>query len=301
MGYIYRHVRKDNGETFYIGLSNSKIKGYGRSRKKFNRNYIWKSIVAETDYIIEILIDNLEEEDTKEVEELLIKLYGRINLNTGVLANLTDGGEGTKQPSEEEKDRRRPFQGNHLKRACVAFETGIEYLSLKDACKITGIKYTAEKQRVNKKSFLASFYYKGEFFEREEPIPKKVENNRSGTPVIAFDTDIEYPTLKEGCRQLGLNYDSERTAIKRKYSTAKFYRKNEYFHRRTEDEILKDTCEAIQERESKGMYREFKVIHIETGVVYPNMRVACELLGLNYKSESNRVSTKRKTAKFKRI
>ena len=36
---------------------------------------------------------NKEEAIKKEIE--FIKLYGRINLKTGVLANLTDGGEGS--------------------------------------------------------------------------------------------------------------------------------------------------------------------------------------------------------------
>jgi hypothetical protein len=41
------------------------------------------------------------EEDAFEAEKFLIAYYGRIDLGTGCLRNLTDGGEGTSNPDEE--------------------------------------------------------------------------------------------------------------------------------------------------------------------------------------------------------
>ena len=51
-------------------------------------------ITSKSDYRIDIVLDDLtwEEACIKEIE--LIKLYGRINIGTGILSNLTDGGEG---------------------------------------------------------------------------------------------------------------------------------------------------------------------------------------------------------------
>ena len=54
-----------------------------------------EKIVAKSEYEIEILFDDITYEEAKLKEIEFIKLYGRIDLNNGTLANLTDGGDGT--------------------------------------------------------------------------------------------------------------------------------------------------------------------------------------------------------------
>ena len=92
MAYLYRHIRLDKNEPFYIGIGTSKY--YSRAYRK-KRNNLWNKIVDKSDYEVEILFDNLTWEEACEKEKEFIKLYGRINLNNGCLSNLTDGGEGT--------------------------------------------------------------------------------------------------------------------------------------------------------------------------------------------------------------
>ena len=89
MKYLYKHIRLDTNEVFYVGIG-----GKYRPNQK-NRNTIWKRIVAKTDYKIEIILESNDYEFIKQKEIELIKFYGRINLGNGTLANLTDGGEGT--------------------------------------------------------------------------------------------------------------------------------------------------------------------------------------------------------------
>lgn len=93
--YLYRHVRLDTNEPFYIGVgtNNEKSENFKRSRVKTNRNAYWKNIVSKTDYKVEILLqsDNYEFILNKEIE--FISLYGRKDLNKGSLTNLTNGGE----------------------------------------------------------------------------------------------------------------------------------------------------------------------------------------------------------------
>jgi hypothetical protein len=91
MAYIYRHIRLDKNEPFYIGISN--LNDYSRSTC-IDRNDIWNKIVAKSDYEVEILLQDLTWQQACEKEKEFIKLYGRKNNNTGILANLTDGGEG---------------------------------------------------------------------------------------------------------------------------------------------------------------------------------------------------------------
>jgi len=97
--YLYRHVRFDKNEVFYIGIgtkpknyTNHKLE-YGRAYSQFSRSKFWKSVVLKTDYRVDILFEsnNINEIKLKETE--FINLYGRKNLNEGTLVNLTDGGE----------------------------------------------------------------------------------------------------------------------------------------------------------------------------------------------------------------
>lgn len=93
MFYLYRHIRHDKNEPFYIGIG--RTRNYERAFRKTSRNKFWKNIVSKTTYSVEILYEceTLEEINSKEVE--FIKLYGRKDLGTGSLVNLTDGGDGT--------------------------------------------------------------------------------------------------------------------------------------------------------------------------------------------------------------
>lgn len=92
MAYLYRHIRLDKKEVFYIGIGSDKNKY--RAKNKKARNQYWKNIVNQTEYNIEILFDNItwEEACRKEIE--FIRLYGRKDKGLGTLVNMTDGGEG---------------------------------------------------------------------------------------------------------------------------------------------------------------------------------------------------------------
>ena len=111
--YIYRHL-KPNGEVFYIGIGS--CDGYGRSRKKSNRNNWWKRTVSKYGYEIQILKCNISWEEACELEILLIDWYGRKDLGKGNLVNLTDGGEGVvgRVITEEFRELKRQIRGeNH--------------------------------------------------------------------------------------------------------------------------------------------------------------------------------------------
>jgi hypothetical protein len=93
MAFIYRHIRLDKNEPFYIGISSNE--SYNRAYCKYKRNSYWNNIVKKTNYKVEIMLDNITWEEAIEKEIEFIKLYGRKNNNTGILCNLTNGGEGT--------------------------------------------------------------------------------------------------------------------------------------------------------------------------------------------------------------
>lgn len=92
MAYVYRHIRIDKNEPFYIGIGsdNSYNRAYQKSKTK--RSAFWHNI-ATKGYEVEILMDNLTWEQACEKEKEFISIYGRKDLGTGILVNLTNGGE----------------------------------------------------------------------------------------------------------------------------------------------------------------------------------------------------------------
>jgi len=98
--YVYYHYRKDTGEIFYVGMGHD-----NRIYCKKSRNYLWKDVVKNHGYYGEIVYDNLTFEEAEVIEIMLIAKYGRINIGTGILVNLTDGGGGSRNKVVSEKTK----------------------------------------------------------------------------------------------------------------------------------------------------------------------------------------------------
>lgn len=92
MAYVYRHIRLDKNQPFYIGIGSDAF--FHRANQTDGRSLLWNSIANKGGLLVEIIMDDISwyEACVKEIE--FIALYGRINTKTGTLANLTDGGEG---------------------------------------------------------------------------------------------------------------------------------------------------------------------------------------------------------------
>ncbi len=96
MAYLYRHIRLDKNEPFYIGIGSDS--SYKRAYSKHNRNKYWKNVINMTEYKIEIMLDDIDWKTACEKEKEFIQLYRSNNLH---LTNMTAGGEGIFNPSEE--------------------------------------------------------------------------------------------------------------------------------------------------------------------------------------------------------
>lgn len=96
----------DDSECFYVGIGN-KDRPY--SKKNRNRFCINKRNKAEKNnsFNIQIFATGLSLDQACELECKLIKQYGRRDLGTGCLTNLTDGGEGTTGHRHTEEYKRR--------------------------------------------------------------------------------------------------------------------------------------------------------------------------------------------------
>lgn len=174
MAVVYQHRRHDTNEIFYIGIGVASR----RSKSKHGRNKHWHNIVNKTGYSIEILFDDISREEAIEVEIYLIKYYGRRDLGTGSLVNMTGGGDGHLNPTEEQIEKMRQRQlgnvhsdstklkmkeaqkrGKHSQaKKVIDITTGEIFDCLKDVSDKYGIKYTYLKDNlkrtlVNKTNF----------------------------------------------------------------------------------------------------------------------------------------------------
>lgn len=98
--YVYRHVRLDTNEVFYIGKGTGRSKGksersfYIRAYNKSERTNYWLNIAKKSQYIVEILFQSKDLSLILDKEREFIKFYGRKDLGQGTLVNLADGGDG---------------------------------------------------------------------------------------------------------------------------------------------------------------------------------------------------------------
>jgi hypothetical protein len=112
-------------QPFYVGKgSNGRIKAHKREVKALEHTVGGKSIKARIihklwkaglNYEMDIVFECLTELEAFEKECFLIKTYGRIDLRTGCLGNMTDGGEGASGwiCPEELRKKRSEFKKNY--------------------------------------------------------------------------------------------------------------------------------------------------------------------------------------------
>ena len=149
MPLVYRHRRLDNNQVFYIGIGTEK-----RAYRKQGRNNLWKRVVNKYGYSVEILAKDLSWENACELETLLIEGYGRVNLKTGNLVNMTIGGDGIKgfnhsedtklkmSVSAKKRGVRPSNYFDYCSRKLINIKTNKIYNSITSASKEVGIKRT---------------------------------------------------------------------------------------------------------------------------------------------------------------
>lgn len=100
--YLYRHLNPNTNLPFYIGIGTKQNKNhrsfkatYYRAHTFHKENSIWKNIVNKNGFVVEIIIESDDYQFILNKEVEFITLYGRKDIKTGILANLTNGGEGS--------------------------------------------------------------------------------------------------------------------------------------------------------------------------------------------------------------
>lgn len=181
MAYVYRHIRLDKNEPFYIGI------GFGKNNRayeKTKRSVFWKNIISRTEYRVEFLFENVSKDFAIEKEKEFILLYGRKDLGTGTLVNLTVGGEnpptmiGDKNPMKNIENRIKVSNS----RIGIKF-TNDHKLKLSLSKKLTGIIPPSRKG------------VKRDPDEVKRTFDKIVESGTWKKPIFQFDLDMNLVKL----------------------------------------------------------------------------------------------------------
>ena len=128
-------------EPFYIGKGqkerlNDHFQQLSLKEKNYKNNAIKKLIKNNTPPTSNIIIQGLDEKYSYELESKIIKTLGRRNIKTGILTNLTDGGEGgTNAPKKT--------LWKKVDKICpTTFKVLKTYKSIAEAAKKNNIKYS---------------------------------------------------------------------------------------------------------------------------------------------------------------
>lgn len=240
---VYRHIRPDKDEPFYIGI--------GDYKRPYNfvtgRNRYWKSVfnINKGNIIVEIMLDELSWEKACESETWWISFYGRSDESKGPLVNMTSGGEGA-------YGRKKTVESiNKYKQTML--EKGINP-------KI-GYKHTAE---AIKKISEAG---------KRKKSPEEIEKCRIGN--IGKKRSPE--TMKK-LREIWNNRPPLSEETKRKLSEI---RKGKSVREDVKSKISKTlkghyVSESTKKLMSENSTVKRKVINIITGTVYSSIRDACK-------------------------
>tara|TARA_R110000868_G_scaffold351192_1_gene612489 strand:- start:275 stop:934 length:660 start_codon:yes stop_codon:yes gene_type:complete len=189
MAFVYRHIRLDKNEPFYIGISKDQYRPYSTK----NRSKYWARIVNKSDYRVEILFDDLTYEQAKEKEIEFISLYGRKDLNNGCLVNMTDGGEGSLNVVVSEETRRLISQNNKGRKGFPHSEQSKMKISIAK----TGVKQTKEAIENRLAARLKLKYKHSDEVKKKISDTKQKNNNPLNKIVLNLSTGIFYNSAQE--------------------------------------------------------------------------------------------------------
>lgn len=139
--YVYLHYTKDTNTLFYIGIgTHDLIKYHSKYTRAMecaacSRNYLWRRYYLKHGRKVEIYKDNLTEKEAKEIEIHLIEKYGRIIDKSGILCNISAGGEGR-------------FKDNSNSKKIYVYNLQGILINSFESCKAASIYYGLDKRNV---------------------------------------------------------------------------------------------------------------------------------------------------------
>jgi len=218
MAVVYEHLRNDTNEVFYVGIGAEE----NRVFDKHNRSPYWKHIVNKVGYSVNIIHKDIDWEEAKNIEILLIEKYGRKDLGKGNLVNMTDGGEGSPGVIISEETRKKISEANKGRKGCMLGKTHSEEARKKIS--------EANKGNTNMLGKTHS-----------EETKKKMSEANTGKTYMLRKTPSEENRKKISEANTGKTHSEE---TKQKLSEAQKGENNNFFGKKHSEEARKKMSEA---------------------------------------------------------
>ena len=185
---VYLHRNPKTKEVFYVGI------GVETRAKDFSkRSIFWSNYRNKYGVEVDIIKKGLSSKEAQGIEVELIKKYGRRDLGTGSLVNLSHGGEGI-VPRGLRAFRKKP---------CICLLTGKVYESLLKYSEDTGIPFTTLSGHFSSDRFNKSpEKYKVRLIGKNNKIIWEKDNYLTTTEItndyIVEDYDYKLDSIKQG-------------------------------------------------------------------------------------------------------
>lgn len=209
--YVYAHYTADTNELFYIGIGTHKPgdtigRIYQRAYVCANatRNKLWLAKYNKHGRNVEILFDNCTEKEAKEKEIELIAEYGTLFKHTGILCNISEGGEGR-------------FQDDSMCKKIYVYNLQGEPVNEFNSCEEAAAFYNLERKNVGaaanmKRKTCGQYQFR---YENNKDLDiQKYQKSPRKTPisVVAINVEtgeeLEFPSMYKLMKHLNVSSNS---------------------------------------------------------------------------------------------
>jgi len=210
---VYLHRNPKTQEVFYVGI------GVETRAKDFSkRSIFWSNYKNKYGVEVDIIKKGLTSKEAQSIEVELIEKYGRRDLGTGSLVNLSHGGEGIVPRGV------RVYQ----KKPCICLMTGKVYECLSKYSEDTGIPFTTLSGHFSSHRFNKSpEKYKVRLIGKNNKIIWEADNYLNTTEItddyILEDYDYELDSVKQNQMDALLRSVSEVSNYQRKMIELYFF------------------------------------------------------------------------------